>query len=94
MVERGRGQKRSKCLKSQPLQLCLLRRVIVKKIGGFEVYSKQPVLSPTTDEATQAQVRAKKMGKRRDETKESSTFELLIYMQEIRDDIRGRDEQL
>ena len=48
------------------------------------------MLSLTTDEATPAQARAKEKGKRIAISEESNTFELLILMQEIRDEMRGR----
>ena len=62
--------------------------------GCFEAYLEQPVLSPNADEAAPAQIRAKKKGKQRAETEDTSTFELLILMQEMRYKMRGRDEQL
>ena len=50
------------------------------------------MLSPAADEATPAQARAEEKGKRRATSEESSTYELLILIQEIRDEMRGRYE--
>ena len=52
--------------------------------GGFEAYSEQLVLSPTIDEAAPAQSRAEKRVEHKVKTEESSTSELLILTQEIR----------
>ena len=62
--------------------------------GGYEVFLEQQVLSPTAEEATSTQARAEEKGKRRTTSEESSTSKLLILIQEIRDEMRSRDEQL
>ena len=72
------------------------KKVIVKKGGGglFEAHLEQPLLSPTTEEATPAQRRGEIRGKERAEEQENNIFELLTLIKEIRDEMRGRDEQL
>ena len=72
-------------------------KVVVKKWGGggrYEDYLEQPVLFLTADEVTQVQARAEEKWKIGATSEENSTSELLILMQEIRDEMRGKDEQL
>ena len=63
-------------------------------MGGFEAYSEQPLLSPTADKAAPTQIRVEKKGKQRAENEGSNTSELLILMQEMRDEMRGKYEQI
>ena len=76
-------------------------KVVVKKWGEgrggggrYEDYSEQPVLFLTADEVTQVQARAEEEWKIGATSEENSTSELLILMQEIRDEMGGKDEQL
>ena len=52
------------------------------------------MLFPIADEAAPTSIRAEKKGKQRVETEESNTYELQILMQEMRSEMRGRDEQI
>ena len=63
-------------------------------MGVFDAYSKKSVLSPTNEEAASAQRRVKNRGKQRAEAAESDNFELLVLMKEIREEMRGKYEQL
>ena len=52
------------------------------------------MLSPTTEEATYAQIRDETRGKQRTEVEESCKSELILLLKEIRDEMRDKDEQL
>ena len=52
------------------------------------------MLSPANEEVTSTQRIVENIGKQRDEAVESSNYELLELMKEIREKMRGRDEQL
>ena len=58
-------------------------------MGVFNDYIEKPVLSPDAEETT-----TKNRGKQRAEAEESSSFELLVLMKEMRKEMRRRDEQL
>ena len=58
--------------------------------GDFEAYAEQSVLSPTTNQGELAQIRVKERGKQRAETKESSNFELLALLKEMKKEMRER----
>ena len=67
------------------------------KKGGwwFEDYTEQPTLSPTTIEETKTPpIRTESRRKRIATSEESSNRELLILLKEMRDEMRGKDEQL
>ena len=65
-----------------------------EEMRGFEAYSKQPVLSPTTEVATSAPTRAEYKGKRRAKIGESCNFELLNLLKNMKVEIRERDEHI
>ena len=53
------------------------------------------MIFPTTVEETSAPpIRTENMGKQRAEAEESSSFELLVLMREMKEEMRIRDEQL
>ena len=56
---------------------------------GFEDYTEQPVLSPTTEKAALAPVKAEERGKRRVEEQESCNTELLSLLKEIRKEMNS-----
>ena len=66
----------------------------MKKMGGFEAHSEQPMLYPTTEEVAPTQIRAENRGKQITEAEKSNNSELLKLIKEMRDEMRGRDEQL
>ena len=91
-VERIRKRRR---LEEQPKEIVLIveaeREFENEEMGVFEDYTEQPVLFPTTTEEKAALlVRTENRGKQRVEAEESSSFELLVLMKEM----RIRDEQL
>ena len=55
----------------------------IEEMGGFEDYTKQPVLSPNAKEIIPTPVRVEERGKRRVEVQESSDSELLSPLIEI-----------
>ena len=63
-------------------------------MGGFEAYSKQPMLFPIADQATPTPTRAKERGKQRDENEASSHSEMLTLLKEMKEKMRERDEQV
>ena len=62
--------------------------------GGFEAYSKQPMLSLAADHGTSTPNRVKEIRKQMVETEESSTSKLLLLLKDMREEMRGKDEQL
>ena len=62
--------------------------------GGFEAYSEQLVLSPTTDKAASTPAKVEDRGKRRAAVEEISTTELLSLLKEMKEEVRERDEQI
>ena len=65
-----------------------------EEIGGYEAYSKQLVLSPTLEEVALAQLRDEARGKQIAEAEESSNSELLNLIRNMKDEMRGKDEQI
>ena len=62
--------------------------------GGFEAYSKQPMLSSTADQATPAPTRVEERGKQRAETKANNNSKLRTLLKEMKEEMREMDEQV
>ena len=62
-----------------------------EKRGGYEAYSKHPVLSPTTDQGAPAKTRVEERGKQRATIEERSTSELLILLKGMKKEMRERE---
>ena len=71
------------------------QRIENEEKGVFEYYTEQSVLFPTTTEEIAAPpIKTENKGKKRAEAEDSSSFELLVLMKEMREEMRIRDEQL